>query len=128
MRGVLQGHSHARWICRGGVGPLQREKRHFEFQATSRGYVRIGATPLLLRPGVILATEFRYTDGTPIPFVAPPPDLVALRSIWGTDLRELDVVGTEADAEAVRSKIYDKNTSHGLIYNDKAANAMFEER
>ena len=70
--------------------------------------------------------------GTPIACegYANAPNLIALRYICFTELRELYVVGTLADEEAISSTIFAATGhEHEMSFDDnKAFKAIFEDR
>jgi hypothetical protein len=103
-------------------------KREFVFRASATGYVSIDATPLLLRdraPNLSVVFE----DGRPIPeadWRVAPSD-VALRDVESAGERDLYMIGTEQDVEAIRRLIYDGDPRQRRR-NERAFNALFEER
>jgi hypothetical protein len=126
-------------VPKGYRGPLKMEttqltdhlreaagKRAFAFNASSHGYVRVEVTPFVLSIEVLMA---RYEDGQIIPTQADRFDreTIALRRVCSVDARDLYVVGTEMEKQAVASQIFGDDPNHPVL-NEKAFAAFFEER
>lgn len=108
-------------------------QREFVFNASETGYVGIEATPLLRR-SYASRVLVRYVDGTRIwdwgEYLSPDrDDRIALYRIVGTGNRWLYMIGTKADAEALRAEVYEEVTEPypGLLFKRETFDAIFSQ-
>jgi hypothetical protein len=106
-------------------------ERDFRFKASPTGYVRIDATPLLLRSLYNLDVHAHFEDGTAILKVdyMTRPTEVALRWVDILDNRVVFAVGTEQDEQAVRSRVFDyaNGDPNNNSTNPEKFNRLFSE-
>jgi hypothetical protein len=106
--------------------------REFRFKASPTGYVRIDATPLLVKVMYNLDWVHAYfEDGTAIPrvdYITKPTD-ISLRWVDLLDSRVLFVVRTEQDEQAVRPRVFDyaNGDPHNVSTNCEKFNGLFSE-
>ncbi len=108
-------------------------QREFVFNASETGYVGIEASPLLRRT-YASRVLVRYADGPRIwdwgEYLSPDrDDRIALYRIVGRGNRWLYMIGTKADAEALRAKVFEKvaDPDPSRLFKREAFDAIFSQ-